>query len=127
MRWIGRFGPPVALMGLIFYLSAQPNLSSGLGTLDLIGRKLVHMGEYGLLWLLWWRAFGYGGRRAAIAAAAIALAYAASDEWHQTFVDGRSGSPVDWVIDAAGVSLAAGLVRLRATRARARRALTEAA
>ena len=28
--------PPLALMGLIFFLSAQPNLSSGLGTWDLV-------------------------------------------------------------------------------------------
>jgi hypothetical protein len=47
---------PLALMALIFVLSAQPNLDSGLGTLDLILRKIVHMAEYGLLLFLWWRA-----------------------------------------------------------------------
>lgn len=98
-----RFLPPLALMALIFALSAQPDLSSGLGTIDLIGRKLVHMAEYGLLWWLWLRALG--GERP-LAAAVLAIAYAASDEYHQTFVDGRHGAPLDVAIDAAGVAVA---------------------
>src|SRR3954468_17793165 len=50
------WAPPIALMVVIFVLSAQPDLNSGLGTIDLIGRKLVHAGEYALLTFLWWRA-----------------------------------------------------------------------
>jgi VanZ family protein len=103
MRAISRFGPPLALMALIFVLSAQPNLGTGLGTWDVVLRKLGHMVEYGALWALWWRALGY---RHPVAAVAIAVGYAATDEWHQTFVNGRSGTPVDWAIDAAGVGLA---------------------
>lgn len=91
-------------MALIFALSAQPHLATDLGTIDLIGRKLVHMLEFGLLWLLWHRALGW---RHAWAAAAIAIGYAATDELHQTFVDGREGSPRDVAIDALGVALAA--------------------
>jgi VanZ family protein len=102
----GRLAPPLVLMGLIFFLSAQPDLNSGLGVWDTIGRKIVHMGEYGVLWFLWWRALRY---RAAPVAVAITLAYAATDEIHQSFVHGRHGSPWDWAIDAAGVGLA-GLV-----------------
>ena len=55
----------------------------------------------GVLWALWLRAL-----RRPVAAAAITLAYAATDELHQTFVAGRHGSPWDWAIDAAGVGLA---------------------
>ena len=36
----------------------------------------------------------------------IAIGYAITDELHQTTVDGRVGSPVDVLIDAAGVALA---------------------
>ena len=100
---IAAFAPPLALMGLIYFLSAQPDLNSGLGLVDEIGRKLVHMAEYGLLWWLWCRALGF---RRPILAAVITLAYAATDEFHQTFVHGRVGSPVDWGIDAAGVVVA---------------------
>jgi VanZ family protein len=95
-------------MGLIYFFSAQPDLNSGLGVVDTVGRKLAHMVEYGLLWFLWWRALGYGNPGIAIA---ITLLWAASDEYHQTFVDGRHGSPWDVAIDAVGVSLALLLAR----------------
>jgi VanZ family protein len=103
MRALFRFGPPLVLMGAIFFLSAQPDLNSGLGVWDTIGRKLVHAASYGLLWWLWYRALGLRNPAAAIA---VTLAYAVADEYHQTFVEGRHGSPVDVMIDAAGVALA---------------------
>ena len=46
--------------------------------------------------------------------AGIGWAGAATDEYHQTFVHGRHGSPWDWAIDAAGVGLAGLLVWRRA-------------
>jgi len=114
VRAVSRFAPPLLLMAVIFFLSAQPDLNSGLGLLDTILRKLAHMVEFGLLALLWWRALGY---RAAPAAAAIAIAYAISDEYHQGFVEGRVGSPVDVLIDTAGVAIAMlAAIRLRAKR-----------
>ena len=91
-------------MALIFVLSAQPDLSSGLGTIDLVGRKLIHMLEFGLLWFLWHRALGH---EHPVAAAVITLSYAATDEFHQTFVEGRHGAPADFAIDALGVAVAA--------------------
>ena len=54
-RGAGLWLPPFALMALIFFFSAQPDLSSGLGTLDLVLRKVVHFAEYGLLCFLLWR------------------------------------------------------------------------
>jgi VanZ family protein len=117
MRALSRFGPPLALMGVIFFFSAQPDLSTGLGTWDLVLRKLAHMAEYGLLWLLWLRALG---RDHGLAAAAITLAYAATDEIHQTFVTGRHGTPVDVLVDAAGVAIAAALYQRRTRASRAR-------
>ena len=99
------WAPPVVLMGVIFALSAQPDLSSGLGTLDTVLRKLTHMAEYGLLVFLWWRALrGTLSERAAVAfAVAISLVYAGTDEVHQSFVEGRHGTPVDVLIDAVGI------------------------
>jgi VanZ family protein len=115
MRALSRFGPPLLLMGVIFLLSAQPNLNSGLGTWDTILRKCAHMLEYGLLWLLWWRALGYGSK---VPPALIAIAYAATDEFHQRFVAQRHGAPVDVLIDAAGVAIAIAAVSWRARRRR---------
>jgi VanZ family protein len=105
--------PPLALMAAIFYFSAQPSLELGLGPLELVGRKLLHFGEYALLCLLWWRAFepGLGSRRAALVAFVVTGAYAATDEFHQAFVEGRHGTPVDWVIDSAGAALMAFVLR----------------
>ena len=102
-------------MAAIFAFSAQPDLSTGLGGWDTLLRKLAHMAEFGLLWWLWLRALG-GTPGAALAACAITLAYAASDELHQSFVDGRHGTPVDWAIDAAGVGIAVALWARRARR-----------
>jgi VanZ family protein len=113
-RRLDLWAPPLVLMAVIFFFSAQPNLNSGLGVLDLIGRKLIHFSEFALLALLWWRALRtrVDGRRAALAAFLVTSLYAASDEFHQSFVEGRNGSPIDWVIDSAG----AGLAMLWATR-----------
>jgi VanZ family protein len=110
MRALSRYGPPVVLMAIIFGLSATPNLNSGLGWIDFVGRKIAHMTEYGVLWLLWVRALGWRRRLAALA---ICLAYSTSDELHQRFVRGRHGTPRDVAIDAAGMLAAWALLEAR--------------
>jgi VanZ family protein len=112
--------PPLLLMGAIFVVSDQPSLNSGLGAIDLIGRKLIHFAEYALLTFLWWRALVTvtSPGRAALFAFLLASGYAATDEYHQTFVEGRHGSPVDWAIDSAGAALVA--LKLRTVRIRDR-------
>jgi VanZ family protein len=115
LRRLDPWLPPLALMALIFFFSAQPSLDSGLGIVDLVGRKIVHFAEYALLCLLWWRVLRTraGAGRAALVALLISSAYAASDEYHQSFVEGRSGRPLDWVIDSAGAAAAAIYLRAR--------------
>ena len=85
---------------VIFTLSSIPSLSSGLGTWDTILRKGAHLAEYAILGGLLYRALG----REAFALAA-GIAYAATDELHQSFVRGRHGSPVDVAIDAIGIAV----------------------
>jgi VanZ family protein len=98
---------PVALMGLIFFLSAQSDLTTGHGFWDEVLRKLAHATEYGALTLLWaWALAPILAGGTSPAAAAIALLYAASDEYHQSSVAGRTGSPGDVAIDAVGVAVA---------------------
>lgn len=110
---------PLGLMGLIFFLSSQSDLDTGLGTLDFILRKLGHATVFGALCGLWY--WTLAPRLAAPAAlgltTAIAVAYAASDELHQSYVAGRTGSPLDVAIDAAGVLAAVALIRWRSARA----------
>jgi VanZ family protein len=118
LRALDPWLPPLLLMAVIFAFSAQPHLSSGLGLIDQIGRKLVHFCEYGLLCGLWWRALRtrMASRSALVAAVAIASAYAVTDEIHQHFVAGRHGSPLDWLIDTTGAVFAALLIRRRTPR-----------
>jgi VanZ family protein len=122
LRRIDPWAPPLALMAVIFFFSAQADLSSGLGLIDQIGRKFVHAGEYALLLFLWWRALQTVlPPPAAIAAAlAITIAYSATDEFHQSFVHGRHGTPVDVLIDSLGALLAAVLIHRSRTTARTR-------
>ena len=108
LETLSRYFPPLALMCVIFALSAQADLNFGLGAWYTALRKTAHMVEFGLLWWLWQRALAMPA-----AAAAIALGYAASDEWHQSFVEGRNGSPVDVAIDAVGIAVAVALWRRR--------------
>jgi VanZ family protein len=94
--------------GLIFGLSSVPDLGTGLGTWDLVLRKIAHFCEYAVLGLLLARAVG----REPFAAAA-GIAYAGSDELHQHFVPGRHAAFRDVVIDAAGVLAGVLLARRR--------------
>ena len=110
--------PPILLMGVIFFFSAQPSLDSGLGLFDFVGRKLVHFAGFGVLCYLWWRLLrvGMDPGRAALVAFLLSSLYAVSDEYHQSHVEGRNGTPIDWAIDSAGAALVALRLRMRARR-----------
>ena len=108
-RTLALWLPVVAWAALIFTLSSIPDLGTGLGTWDLVLRKLAHATEYAILGALLLRALGRPGP-----AALAAVAYAASDELHQHFVSGRHAAPLDIAIDAAGVL--AGIAIYRRTR-----------
>lgn len=92
--------PVVAWCAAIFALSSIPSLGTGLGTWDLVLRKLAHAAEYAILGALLVRA----GVRARLALA-LGVLYAVTDELHQTFVPGRAGRPLDVAVDAAGLVL----------------------
>jgi VanZ family protein len=93
-------------MALIYLISAQPDLPHAPEPVwDLLLKKAAHMIEYGILFLLLWQALP---RRPGVALAwALTVLYAASDEYHQTFVPGRNGQWLDVIVDGVGASLAA--------------------
>ena len=126
-------------MGVIFAMSAAPGdvsgeqsgmltqimlsmlrlLPGGLGeriasdTLELLVRKGGHMAEYAVLFGLYRRAMRLSGvRRPGIAALAMCAAYAGTDEFHQSFVDGRGPAVTDVGIDIAGACAAWALIRI---------------
>ena len=90
--------PVIACATLIFVLSGIPSLSSGLGTWDVVLRKIAHVSVYALLGALLLRALGRH-----LPSVAAGVAYAVSDEVHQHFVPGRNGSALDVALDAVGV------------------------
>ena len=73
------------------------------------------MTEYAILavlfyvWLGTWQ-FRRGRRQ--LLAVAMAAAYAASDEFHQLFVEGRAGRVSDVLIDSAGALAGVGICTL---------------
>jgi VanZ family protein len=83
---------------VIFTISSVPSLDSGLGEWDTVLRKIAHVGEYAVLGALLYRAV-----RREPAAIVLGSLYGVTDEVHQSFVTGRHGSPLDWLIDTAGV------------------------
>ncbi|MFC1566770.1 VanZ family protein [bacterium] len=96
----------------IFYLSNIPNLSTGLSNWDLILRKLAHITEFGILYILTLRVIIHqklfyqlkiSKKNLAIL---FCILYAISDEFHQGFVSMRIASCVDVLIDAAGIFIA---------------------
>ena len=99
-RALRLWAPVVVWAAVIFALSSVSDLGTGLGTWDLVLRKLGHVAEFALLGALLMRALGRPW-----AALALGVAYAVSDELHQHFVPGRVGSPLDVGIDAVGVAV----------------------
>ncbi len=100
--------PVVVWAAVIFALSATPNLRvAQADDLDFILRKAGHMAAFGILAVLLWRALGWSGVHRTIAwSLLVTIAYAASDEFHQSFTAGRHASPVDVGIDSAGAAIA---------------------
>jgi len=97
-------------MGLIFWLSSQPqpiDLPSSWQE-NLVG-KTGHVIGYAGLGLLWARMLAArcsaSTRQTLMWALLLTVFYAVSDEFHQSFVPGRNGTPLDVLIDAASAGL----------------------
>lgn len=94
-----------ALWGmLIFYLSAQPDLTSGFPpSYDFVLRKLAHIFVFGVLTYLIAASLERDQRPYLLFVIITALVYALIDELHQSFIPGRYGTPRDILIDSIGV------------------------
>jgi VanZ family protein len=106
LRWL----VVVLWMGVIYYLSAQPDLPHHPeAVLDLLIKKLGHMAEYAVLAVLAWWAWrddhDLTSSRAFLFALGLAALYAVSDEVHQYFVPGRDPQLLDVGIDVLGSAL----------------------
>ena len=102
LTWLWYWLPPLFMMAVIFYFSAQQSLPQAPGPwLDAFLKKLTHIAEYTLLFLLLVRAWRRSRvvEGALLAALLTTAAYAISDEFHQSFVPGRHANWYDVLID----------------------------
>jgi len=101
-RWL----PAIIMMGFIFgFSSINGSEMPFFGAWDLIVKKGAHMVGYALLASSLWYAQRFDKRRWWVAIV-LAILYAISDEFHQSFVPGRHPSWVDaLVIDGSGATL----------------------
>ena len=97
-------------MGLIFFLSARPDLPRAPEPwFDLLLKKIGHACVFGVLawfYLRGLRGYVQAGGILRVVSAVLAVAYALSDEYHQTFVPGRHGTWSDVGVDTVGVCAA---------------------
>ena len=95
------------LVPFLRWLDPQISLAA-LNAIQFGIRKLAHLTEYAILAALLWRALRGGTRWQVkmsilffVAWIACAI-FAASDEFHQSFVPSRTSSPIDVMIDVTG-------------------------
>ena len=104
--------PPLAWMGLIFFLSSRPVPEGA----EWIPDWLTHGAAWAILAVLLARALeGSRVRHVAVLAFVAATAYGVLDEIHQSYVPGRYPDAWDVVKDAVGAlaGIAAWQLRLR--------------
>lgn len=100
-KWL----PALVMMVAIFAFSATPATRlPNFNAADFIVKKSAHMLGYALLALSYLHAFK-GDTRKWKLVWLLAILYAASDEFHQSFVLGRGSSVIDVGIDAIGAGL----------------------
>jgi hypothetical protein len=105
LRWI----PSLVMMLLIFFFSSRTaSQIPYFGALDVLFKKSAHAIGYGMLGLSYYYALpkSLSIRYRWIMAWMMAILFAMSDEFHQSFVAGRTSSVSDVLIDSAGAGLA---------------------
>jgi VanZ family protein len=96
-----RWTPPVLWVVVILVGTSWPRLSVGPDAAGL--DKVAHFSAYAVLAALSLRATRTPQRWSTLLAVVIVIAaLGAVDEWHQTFIPGRSMSLLDWCADASG-------------------------
>ena len=107
---LGRWLPLLLWMAIIFAVSHRPSSELPVfGFWDLLVKKSGHFLAYALLAGLAYRTAAET-KRPFVWAMVITAIYAGGDEFHQTFVDGRSGNVADVLVDCAGGATALFLI-----------------
>ena len=105
-----RWTPPILWVAIILVGTSWPRLKLGPDGFAL--DKIAHFTAYAVLAALMLRATLSPQRlRTAVTVFAAVAVLAAVDEWHQSFIPGRSMSGADWLSDSAGAIVGLLLVR----------------
>lgn len=97
-RKIEKWIPALLTMGIIFWFSSQPsNELPNFDWADKAVKKSGHVVEYAVLVIAYWYALGMQKNRRWLAWL-LAILYAVTDEFHQSFVPGRYPSVWDVLI-----------------------------
>lgn len=109
--WPVRWLPAVSLASAIWWLSSQSRIDTGLelGWWGVLLANSAHGVVFGALAALVHVALSSPGRRRFAIAVLLVSVYGATDEFHQSFVPGRSPSVLDWWSDTAGAVVGAGV------------------
>jgi VanZ family protein len=110
-----RWGPFILVLVLIFIFSSIPKRElPDYHQWDFTVKKSGHVLGYFLLALACWHGLGWEKNRWWLAWV-IAVLYSFIDEYHQSFIPGRSPALTDVAIDcfAAGLGLAAGYIFMK--------------
>ena len=84
----------------------SPDVSDAtIASVQIVVRKCGHLTEYAILAALLYRALRRHRDRVLIISFIVAALYAALDEFHQSFVASRTGSPWDVTIDCIGAAI----------------------
>lgn len=94
--WLGSATPDLALASSC---AVWPD------ALHYLARKAIHVGEFAVLGALAVRASGARSFRARLGIWTLVVLWGALDETHQSFVPGRTPSPIDISWDALGAVL----------------------
>lgn len=99
---------PVLWMVFIFFLSSQPVLPGpNVFWVDFLFKKVSHISVYAVLFLLWYLAIlASSKKKQYLFPFLLTLAYAISDEFHQSLVPGRTPSIRDVGYDSLGMLIA---------------------
>jgi len=109
LRTAFRWAPALGMMSLIFLASATPGSRlPDFGALDLLVKKGGHAIGYALLGLSYFYALPsrLSTPYRVVTALLMAVLFSLSDEFHQSFVEGRTSTLRDVLIDTGGASLA---------------------
>jgi len=120
-RWLAWI-PAILWMAAIFYLSSLPNpLPIRERLLNIVVKKTGHLVGYAILALFYRLAMvrerGLPETEAFPWSWGLTLFYAATDEFHQSFVPGRHSSALDVIIDGIGALIGLWLYRKACPRA----------